>query len=287
MKRWLLVFLAVFLLVGCSLTGKKDNYPYEPDSPAPAPHDGVFVSEHGSLRFYGDGERLSYDFDEELASWTGLPAGEQEGTYVFLSGSLPPHGSIPVRYDTAHELQITVGGQTAVIDLGIAADDGSSASSGVGIVTADSVPMLFHGDGFFSVVFRREGGLSVAHFFFTESNGSDYDLTTVYQLDVADGVCTAVIKPEGVKEEDALTVNPDADFAARLGTVLQEHDVGSWNGFNEQDSGIMDGIGFSLHIVLEDGAKIDATGYMEWPEHYNDAASAIHKLFLEIYEAGR
>ncbi len=156
MKKYLLILLTVFLLAGCSLTGTKDNYPYEPDSPAPAPHDGEFVSEHGSLRFFGDGERVAYDFDEELAAWTGLPAGEQEGTYVFLSGTLPPHGSIPVRYDAAHELRITVGEQTAVIDLGIAAEDGSSASSGVGIVTPDSVPMLFHGDGFFSVVFRRD-----------------------------------------------------------------------------------------------------------------------------------
>ena len=26
-----------------------DNYPYEPDTPEPDPHDGLFTSEHGTL----------------------------------------------------------------------------------------------------------------------------------------------------------------------------------------------------------------------------------------------
>lgn len=158
MKKLWLVLAAALLFCGCSLLGPKpDNFPYEPDTPAPDPHDGAFVSEHGSLRFFGDGERIRYEFDEELAEWTGLPAGEQEGTYVFLSGNLPPHGSFPVRYDVAHEMQITVGESSAVIDLGIAAEDGGSAASGVGIVTPERIPMLFQGDGFFSVLFQKEG----------------------------------------------------------------------------------------------------------------------------------
>ena len=108
------------------------------------------------LRFFGDGSRIAYDFDEQLAEWTGLPAGEQEGTYVFLSGNLPPHGSLPVRYDTAHELEITVGETSVVIEVGLAADDGRTATVGVGVVTPDRIPLLFSEEDFFTVEFLKE-----------------------------------------------------------------------------------------------------------------------------------
>ena len=156
MRRFLILYLAALLLVGCNPGGEPENIPYEPDTPAPDPHVGVFVSEHGSMEFFGDGERLTYDFDEVLAELTGLPAGKQEGVYVFLSGNLPPHGSMPVRYDTAHEMQITVGETTVVIDMGVAAEDGKTASAGVGTVTPERIPMLFHGENFFTVRFLKE-----------------------------------------------------------------------------------------------------------------------------------
>ena len=152
-----LLLAVLVLLITCTACGwEPDNIPYEPDTPEPAPHDGLFVSEHGTMTFSGDGESVVIDFDEELAELVGLPAGEQEGTYVFLSGDLPPHGSMPSRYDVAHELQITVGEQSAVIDVGLAAEDGKTAASGTGIVTPARIPMLFHNDSFFSVVFQKE-----------------------------------------------------------------------------------------------------------------------------------
>ena len=49
---------------------------------------------------------------------------------MFLSGDLPPHGSIPVRYDIAHEMEITGGGQTAVITAGLASEDGKKKKIG-------------------------------------------------------------------------------------------------------------------------------------------------------------
>ena len=164
-KRFLPAGIAILLLMalsilcgGCSGGGNPGNAPYEPDTPAPAPHDGVFTSGHGSLRFNGDGESVVLRFDAYLAGLTGLPEGEQEGTYVFLSGVLPPNGSVPVRYDVAHELQLTAGGQSATVDMGLAAEDGKSAQVGVDTVTPERIPMLFTADGrSFSVIFQKEG----------------------------------------------------------------------------------------------------------------------------------
>ena len=160
-KATVLFIITVFILMltGCSggpVGETLDNYPYEPDTPAPSAHEGTFSSDHGTMTFTGDEQTIVIDFDKELAGLTELPEGEQQGTYVFLSGDLPPHGSFPVRYDTAHEMQITIGEKSSVIDVGIAAEDGSTGQVGVGIVTPECIPMLFHVDGrFFDVRFNK------------------------------------------------------------------------------------------------------------------------------------
>ena len=159
-KGMLLIMILLLLCSGCFRTGKNENpgnYPYEPDTPAPAAHDGFFVSEHGTMSFTGDGEKVVIDFDAELAKLTGLPEGEQEGTYVFLSGNLPPNGSFPVRYDIAHEMRITTGEKSVVIDMGLAAEDGKSGQVGVNVVTPERIPMLFsEGGRFFQILFEKK-----------------------------------------------------------------------------------------------------------------------------------
>ncbi len=159
MKNNILFLILLIICVGCSHVDPNPNpgnYPYEPDTPAPAAHDGNFESDHGSMRFNGDGKSVLINFDEELARLIGLPAGEQAGTYVFLSGNLPPNGSFPVRYDIAHELQLTMGDKSVVITMGIAAEDGKSGQVGVNVVTPERIPMLFDENGqFLSVVFEK------------------------------------------------------------------------------------------------------------------------------------
>ena len=164
--RWILIAAAaVVLIIGGLLFFNRnsglDNYPYEPDTPAPDPHNGVFVCEGGTMTFNGDGESIVIDFSEELAGVCNLPAGEHEGSYVFLTGNLPPHGSMPIRYDVAHELEITVtddGKESrAVMDLGIASADGSSGQSGVDTVTPERIPFMFRTDqGFITFAFEKK-----------------------------------------------------------------------------------------------------------------------------------
>lgn len=139
----LLVLALLFCLCACN---GDDNRPYEPDTPAPDPHEGLFRSDHGSLRFSGDGKTVTLDFDEYLAGLTGLPAGETEASYVFLSGNLPPHGSVDVRYDVAHELKLTVGDKSVVLQIGEASPDGKGYTAGVGSVTSERIPIVIVGN---------------------------------------------------------------------------------------------------------------------------------------------
>ena len=147
MKRAFSLFLILSLVCGC-LCGciVDDNRPYDPGTPEPDPHDGLFASEHGSLRFNGDGKTVTIDFDEELAKLTGLPAGETEGRYVFLSGDLPPHGSVEVRYDTAHELKLTVGDKSVVLQIGEASGNSGSYHVSLDMVTPERIPLVVTGN---------------------------------------------------------------------------------------------------------------------------------------------
>ena len=94
--------ISIMVLCSACAASRPDNYPFEPDTPAPAPHDGLFSSEHGTISFNGDGESITFDFTPELQEATGLPGGEQNGSYVFLF----QHKQW--RYDKAERFRIAV-----------------------------------------------------------------------------------------------------------------------------------------------------------------------------------
>ena len=100
MRKRLLLLLAACLLVFLCACGNQDTPP-DPGTPEPPAHDGVFTSEYGAMTFHGDGESITFDFTPELQEATGLPGGEQSGTYVFLF----QHGEW--RYDKAERFRIS------------------------------------------------------------------------------------------------------------------------------------------------------------------------------------
>ena len=146
---------SISTLAACgTLGGGAPNMPYVPDTPAPDPHIGLFVSDHGTMEFNGDGKTVIYNFDKTLAELTGLPEGEHEAEYSFMSGPLPPTGSTPIRYDVAHELKITVGSDSATIDIGVV--NNGSASTGTNCTTADRITFIYHADsGYYGVDFIK------------------------------------------------------------------------------------------------------------------------------------
>ena len=123
------------------------NEPPDPGTPEPDPHDGVFACDHGTMTFNGDGKSIELSLSADFARVTGLPEGVSSGTYAFLSGDLPPHGSVETRYDVAHELKITAGGTTVVLQIGVASADGKNYTVGWFTVTESSIPVVVEVEG--------------------------------------------------------------------------------------------------------------------------------------------
>ena len=103
MKRMLLILLLLSAGLVLLFSGCGRSLPPDDGSPEPPPLSGVFVSPHGTLTFDGDGETVCFSFDEALADAAGLPAGDADGSYVFLF-----HGGL-WRYDFAESFRLSCG----------------------------------------------------------------------------------------------------------------------------------------------------------------------------------
>lgn len=103
-----------------------------------------------------------------------------------------------------------------------------------------------------------------------------------YTLEAKDGKYTASIKPDGIAPEDAEYFQVDESFVQKLEKLLNDNEVGKWNGFSKSDKNVLDGNTFSLSINMMDGTYIHASGYMRWPKNYSAVKEGIEALFSEL-----
>ena len=75
----------------------------------------------------------------------------------------------------------------------------------------------------------------------------------------------------------------DECFIRRLLSILKEHRIDQWNGFDHTDETVMDGSDFYLLLSNESG-RIDAYGYEAWPENYQTVKLLIDELFMSFYK---
>ncbi len=120
------------------------------DVPYVDPHDGVFVNEHGSMTFNGDGSTVICSFDAEIAEKTGLPEGDYEAEYYFYD-PIEPVGYV-CQYNEAHEIHFVIGDKTYVVDVGEHTED-DSYMTGVDCTTADRITFFAIGiEGYYDFI---------------------------------------------------------------------------------------------------------------------------------------
>lgn len=73
------------------------------------------------------------------------------------------------------------------------------------------------------------------------------------------------------------TVEIDEDTASKIAALYEKHNLSKWNGFYQKDT-ICDGNGFTLKISLQDGEKVNADGYMKYPDGYGDFKKELEEI---------
>lgn len=58
-------------------------------------------------------------------------------------------------------------------------------------------------------------------------------------------------------------------------------DIYSWNGYQESDDEVLDGMGFSLYVKFSDGTIINANGDNKFPEHFNEFDHSMRSLAFD------
>ena len=125
----------------------------------------------------------------------------------------------------------------------------------------------------------------IDHLRFTYSCGMRISDQVVYTLDKTEEGYTATVKPQGVDPDEPLSVPVDDGFVQQVEELLRSCRVEKWYRFQKRDRRIMDGIGFTLYLTQADGTKVDAVGYMRWPDGYGSVETGLNSLFLGLWEA--
>ena len=92
------------------------------------------------------------------------------------------------------------------------------------------------------------------------------------------------VRLSGVDLKDAPVFEADEGFADALEMILTAANASAWDGFNGHAKDVMDGDSFSLSFRDGNGSKINASGYMAWPEGFGAARAGWDALFYGEYD---
>ncbi len=71
----------------------------------------------------------------------------------------------------------------------------------------------------------------------------------------------------------------DAELNSEISDIFERLKVYSWDGFDESDNDVLDGMGFTLYAKFSDGRVIHATGSNAFPKNYDKFGREMRELF--------
>ena len=122
-------------------------------------------------------------------------------------------------------------------------------------------------------------------FHLSYSKGYMMNANIIYRLDYDTNTKRYIVsvKPYLVPDEQKLVIKAPDGFREKIKEILIKYNVNKWNGFDKTDKDVLDGDSFSLYVKMDEEQKIDASGYMQWPENYKDVISEFDTLFMGLY----
>lgn len=121
-------------------------------------------------------------------------------------------------------------------------------------------------------------------FHFSNPGGSYMNAGYSYDAELRDGKVIVTVRLDGMPQEDARTMETDVSFMKTLEEISEKYNVKKWNGFNRSNKYVLDGYGFSLSIVMENGESLSAHGYMAWPDNFTEFSREVIAHFTWLYE---
>ena len=74
----------------------------------------------------------------------------------------------------------------------------------------------------------------------------------------------------------------DSSYLNELSNIINDNKIYSWDGFHKGKSGILDGYSFVINVDYKNGEKINASGYMKYPDNYDDCHEALVNFLQSI-----
>ena len=124
---------------------------------------------------------------------------------------------------------------------------------------------------------------SIEHFSFYYSQGYAINSDIRYYLD-CETSCIAKVKPYGIDYDDMKEIEVDLDFNKELMRILNKYEVIKWDGFDRVAKDVLDGDSFSLYLKANDDIKVNASGYMLWPDNFKEVRDELNNLFNKLIE---
>ena len=122
---------------------------------------------------------------------------------------------------------------------------------------------------------------TINYFRFSYTKGMMANSGNIYEIECKTK-CKSKIKLDGYSYDSVKEIEIDKKYVEELEQLLKKYKVGKWNGFEKYNKNIMDGSSFNLFIEMKNGDKIEAKGYMKWPDNFNKVKSELDYLFKQI-----
>ena len=127
---------------------------------------------------------------------------------------------------------------------------------------------------------------NLEYFSFSYSEGDEVDSNIIYEINKKDDKFIADIKPLGISKDDSKKIEISEDVIKQIENILNNYNVSLWNGYSKHDINVLDGDSFNFSIYTKE-EKLNASGYMMWPNNYANVKEKLDNIFNDLYNEGR
>ena len=126
----------------------------------------------------------------------------------------------------------------------------------------------------------RKTGIKELRSLSFSTSGSIINSGVCYELTSDDGHAVK-IKLDGQSNGEAKKYLISDEKVKELIKLFNQYEVWEWNGFEEHHPEVMDGSSFYFSLTVQDDKKLEARGYMMYPENYGEVIQEMIRIIDE------